>query len=159
MERLWKLYREIGGSLLHYTGELNRNYRCHPEITKLLSHLLYKDRDPIADSKFSKCVVTHPRAPFPCVFYSCDCSKFAVVSDADSSKRKVNKKDADVHAHAVVLGVKFYFEKWPEEWRKIGLNMKDVCIISASRNQVGRDVLILLYFYIILVKSCQTKTF
>ena len=157
MERLWKLYREIGGPLLHYTGELNRNYRCHPEITKLLSNLLYKDRDPIADSKLSKCVVTHPRAPFPCVFYCC--SKFAVESDADSSKKKMNEKDANVHVHAVVFQLKFYFEKWPEEWRKIGFNMKDVCIISASRNQVGRYVFIPLYFYIILVKSCQTKSF
>ena len=137
MERLWKLYWEIGGPLLQYTGELNRNYRCHPEITKLLSNLLYSDS--ITDSKISRSVVTHPLAPFPCVFYCSDCCKLAEATEGGRSRKRMDEatkqmfeKDADAMLHEI----KFYFEKWPEEWRKIGIKIRDVCIVSASRNQV-----------------------
>ena len=129
------MYREIGGPLLQYTGELNRNYRCHPEITRLLSDLLYSD--PIADSKISRNVVTHPLAPFPCVFYCSDCYKLAETAEGGRSRKRMDeatKQMFEKDTNAVLHELKFYFEKWPEEWKKI--EIRDVCVVSASRSQV-----------------------
>ena len=137
MERLWKLYREIGGPLLQYTGELNRNYRCHPLITKLLSDLLYTD--PIADSKISRTVVTHPLAPFPCVFYCSDCCEISEAAGGGRSRKRMDeaaKQMFEKDANGVIHELKFYFGKWPEEWKKIGIEIRDVCIVSGSRSQV-----------------------
>ena len=50
----------------------------------------------------------------------------------DEATKQMFEKDADAMLHEL----KFYFEKWPEEWKKIGIKIRDVCIVSASRNQV-----------------------
>ena len=145
MERLWKTYGEIKGPLVHFKAELYRNYRCHPDITKLLFDLLYYDKGVIVSPKK---VVPHPKAHFPCVFYCSDCSTLAKKADItpkQNSDTGLSVKDAE----AVVYQLKYYFTKWPKDWKDIHIPMEgSVCVVSASRNQVRPSLhYILNYLY------------
>ena len=138
-------YEEIKGPLLHFKAELYRNYRCHPDITKLLFDLLYHDKGVIVSPRN---VVTHPKAHFLCVFHCSDCSTLAKAADItpkQNSDIELSMKDVE----AVDYQLKFYFPKWPEVWRDMHIPIKgSVCVVSASRNQVRPSLhYILNYLY------------
>ena len=113
LERLHNQYERFGGSALNYAVSLTCNYRCHPDLLELPSTLFYKSA--LVPRAVTEC---HPACSYPLKFI---CSSF----DNDIPIKPENPYEASLILHEVNELLKY------EGW-----DIEDVCIMTASLNQV-----------------------
>ena len=100
IERLAKLYDEIGGTKTH-VGTLLTNYRSHPSILMLASSLLYEGT--LLSRSDSK---PHPKAPYP-ILFACT----SLHQDGFADLPAQNESEAQV----VVKKMLEYIKEWPRD--------------------------------------------
>ena len=113
LQRLHEQYKEFGGSALEYVVSLNCNYRCHTELLNLSSTLFYDSA--LISYADKKC---HPAFQYPLMFI---CSKF----DNNIPTSPESRSETLIILEEVKELLTY------EEW-----HIGDVCIMTASRNQV-----------------------
>lgn len=125
LERLHKLYKDIGKVTEGYSSSLLTNYRCHSGILMLPSNLFYAStlQCRVNDSE------SHHLAPYPLLFY---CSSFRNVTS--------HSKSTDEEEAKALLDVVLKFcSSWPKgDWgeKPTRENLRKLCIMSPSPNQV-----------------------
>lgn len=128
LERLYSIYdspdlREVSEA---HCATLLTNFRSHHALLSLPSYLFYGSAlDTVADATSS----LHPDAHYPIHF---------VCSDLDEEIIKVTESQNWREVSVVLAEVKKYVDEknWPiAEWGQ--RNLKDICIMAATANQVN----------------------
>lgn len=135
LERLYSIYEspDLLGVSEDHSATLLTNFRCHHALLSLPSYLFYGSAL-VTVAEATKCL--HPDALYPIHFLCSDLSEETVEVTETQNEREVLMVLAEVKKYVD-------YNKWPrEEWGD--RNLKDICIMATTANQVNSKIIMLI---------------
>lgn len=125
LQRLHDLYRrsDFVPFTTQYSCTLTTNYRCHPDILKLLGELFYD-----VPLTCHRPPPLHPLAKSSFVFVCTSVDDKAECVDPD--------QPFEGEARALLEEAVKYLDNWPPSWGSRSL--EQVCLMCSTRNQVNK---------------------